>query len=313
MKTSLVIATRGSQLALWQAEHVRSRLLELRPELSVELLKIKTRGDVILDVPLSKVGGKGLFIKEIEEALLDGRADLAVHSVKDVPMELPEGLILAAVPEREVCTDCLASETFAGLDALPAGARVGTCSLRRQAQLLHARPDLRILPLRGNVETRLRKLKEGEFDAVVLASAGMKRLGLSAALMAHLPEDRFVPAVGQGAIGIECRAADTELLSLLAQMEHRPTRVCVEAERGFLAGLDGGCQVPIAAHAVMLDENHFHLEGLVGEVDGSRLIRLQRDGAAEDARAVGLRMAEEILAQGADDILRRLYSPEQAD
>lgn len=312
MKTSLVIATRGSQLALWQAEHVRSRLLTLRPDLSVELLKIKTKGDVILDVPLSKVGGKGLFIKEIEEALLDGRADLAVHSVKDVPMELPEGLTLACVPEREVCTDCLVSETIASFEALPEGARVGTCSLRRQAQLLHARPDLRILPLRGNVETRLRKLQQGEFDAIVLASAGMKRLGLSARHMSHLPEDRFIPAVGQGAIGIECRAADTELCALLAGMEHRPTRICVEAERGFLAGLDGGCQVPIAAHAIMRDDTHFHLEGLVGEVDGSRLLRLQQDGAAGDARAVGLGMARDILAQGADEILRRLYT-EHAD
>ena len=184
--------------------------------------------------------------------------------------------------------------------------------VRRQAQLLHARPDLRILPLRGNVETRLRKLQQGEFDAIVLASAGMKRLGLSARHMSHLPEDRFIPAVGQGAIGIECRAADTELCALLAGMEHRPTRICVEAERGFLAGLDGGCQVPIAAHAIMRDDTHFHLEGLVGEVDGSRLLRLQQDGAAGDARAVGLGMARDILAQGADEILRRLYT-EHAD
>lgn len=307
MKTSLVIATRGSQLALWQAEHVRNRLLALRPDLSIELLKIKTKGDVILDVPLSKVGGKGLFIKEIEEALLDGRADLAVHSVKDVPMELPEGLTLACVPEREVCTDCLVSNTIASLEDLPQGGRVGTCSLRRQAQLLSIRPDLHILPLRGNVETRLRKLQEGEFDAIVLASAGMKRLGLSARHMTHLPPETFVPAVGQGAIGIECRADDTELCDLLASLEHRPTRICVEAERGFLAGLDGGCQVPIAAHAVMRDETHFHLEGLVGEVDGSRLLRLQQDGTAAQAREIGLNMAREILACGADDILRRLY------
>lgn len=308
MKTSLVIATRGSQLALWQAEHVRQRLLALRPDLSVELLTIKTRGDIILDVPLSKVGGKGLFIKEIEEALLDGRADLAVHSVKDVPMDLPEGLTLACVPERETCTDCLVSETISRFEDAPQGARIGTCSLRRQAQLLHARPDLHILPLRGNVETRLRKLRQGEFDAIVLASAGMKRLGLSARYMTHLRKDFFVPAVGQGAIGIECRTGDRELRSLLAVMEHRPTRICVEAERGFLAGLDGGCQVPIAAHAVMRSGTRFHLEGLVGEVDGSRLLRVRQDGDASDARAVGLRMARDILDRGAGDILRRLYA-----
>ena len=308
MKTPLVIATRGSQLALWQADHVRRRLLALRPDLSIELLKIKTKGDVILDVPLSKVGGKGLFIKEIEEALLDGRADLAVHSVKDVPMALPEGLTLACVPEREICTDCLVSETISRFEEIPQGARIGTCSLRRQAQLLHARPDLRILPLRGNVETRLRKLQEGEFDAIVLASAGMKRLGLSARHMTHLPEDCFVPAVGQGAIGIECRVGDADLRALLSTMEHRPTRICVDAERGFLAGLDGGCQVPIAAHATMHDNTHLHLEGLVGEVDGSHLIRLQRDGDASDARDIGLGMARDILDRGAGDILHRLYA-----
>ena len=245
MRKNLVIATRGSQLALWQAEHVKACLESLEPGLNISLRVIKTRGDIILDVPLSKVGGKGLFVKEIEEALLDGSADLAVHSIKDVPMVLPEGLVLGCVPQREICVDCLLSNRYASLDELPQGARVGTSSLRRQAQLLNLRPDLEILSLRGNVDTRLRKMKEGEYDAIVLASAGLKRLGLSADRMHHFEAASFVPAVGQGALGIECRGDDSEVLELLSRMEHRPTRICVEAERGFLAGLDGGCQVPI--------------------------------------------------------------------
>ena len=212
MRKNLVIATRGSQLALWQAEHVKACLESLEPGLNISLRVIKTRGDIILDVPLSKVGGKGLFVKEIEEALLDGSADLAVHSIKDVPMVLPEGLVLGCVPQREICVDCLLSNRYASLDELPRGARVGTSSLRRQAQLLNLRPDLEILSLRGNVDTRLRKMKEGEYDAIVLASAGLKRLGLSADRMHHFEAASFVPAVGQGALGIECRGDDSEVL-----------------------------------------------------------------------------------------------------
>lgn len=303
----LTIATRGSRLALWQAEHVKNRLMSLEPGLEVELAVIKTRGDVILDVPLAQVGGKGLFVKEIEEALLEGRAALAVHSIKDVPMQLPEGLILGCVPEREVCTDCFLSFRHAALEDLPHGARVGTSSLRRQAQLLALRPDLHIESLRGNVDTRLKKLENGDYDAIVLASAGMRRLELVTPFMQPLPPERFVPAVGQGALGIECRADDSRTRDLLARLEHRPTRICVEAERGFLAGLDGGCQVPIGAHAEMIDATRFTLEGLVGEVNGSRILRARLDGEADAARETGLELAQTLLDQGARDILERLY------
>ena len=301
MRKNLVIATRGSQLALWQAGHVKACLESLEPGLNISLRVIKTRGDIILDVPLSKVGGKGLFVKEIEEALLDGSADLAVHSIKDVPMILPDGLVLGCVPRREICVDC-------PLDDLPRGARVGTSSLRRQAQLLNLRPDLEILSLRGNVDTRLRKMKEGEYDAIVLASAGLKRLGLSADRMQHFEAAVFVPAVGQGALGIECRGDDSDVLELLSRMEHRPTRVCVEAERGFLAGLDGGCQVPIAGHAEMLDDDRFILDGLVAEVDGSVILREQQEGTAATARETGFALARHLLDKGGKDILDRLYA-----
>lgn len=303
----LTIATRGSRLALWQAEHVKNRLMALEPGLEIDLAVIKTKGDVILDVPLAQVGGKGLFVKEIEEALLDGRAALAVHSIKDVPMQLPDGLILGCVPEREVCTDCFLSFRHAALDDLPQGARVGTSSLRRQAQLLALRPDLHIESLRGNVDTRLKKLENGDYDAIVLASAGMRRLELVTPFMQPLPPDRFVPAVGQGALGIECRADDSRTRELLSRLEHRPTRICVEAERGFLAGLDGGCQVPIGAHAEMIDAARFTLEGLVGEVDGSRILRARLDGEADAARETGLQLARTLLDQGAREILERLY------
>ncbi len=269
MRKHLVIATRGSRLALWQAEHIKSRLEALAPDLTVSLNVIKTRGDIILDVPLSRVGGKGLFVKEIEEALLDGRADLAVHSIKDVPMTLPQGLILGCVPPRETCTDCFLSCAHADVDSLPQGAHVGTSSLRRQAQLLALRPDLRISSLRGNVDTRLRKLQDGDYDAIILASAGLNRLGLSAPRMTPLAPERFLPAVGQGA-----------LLVLLASLEDRAARVCVDAERGFLAGLEGGCQAPIAGHARLVDEENIRLEGLVAEADGSRVLRGVKTGNA---------------------------------
>ena len=303
----LTIATRGSRLALWQAEHVKQTLMALEPELAIDLTIIKTKGDIILDVPLAQVGGKGLFVKEIEEALLDGRADLAVHSIKDVPMTLPDGLTLGCVPEREICTDCFLSFRYACFADLPPGACVGTSSLRRQAQLLARRPDLEIESLRGNVDTRLRKLENGDYDAIVLASAGMRRLHLHTTYMESLSTDIFVPAVGQGALGIECRADDSATLELLSRMEHRETRICVEAERGLLAGLDGGCQVPIGAHAVMTGANSFGLDGLVGEVDGSCIIRSQLEGLADSARATGLALAEKLLDNGAREILDRLY------
>ena len=259
-------------------------------------------------MPLAQVGGKGLFVKEIEEALLDGRAALAVHSIKDVPMQLPDGLTLGCVPEREVCTDCLLSFRYAGLDDLPHGACVGTSSLRRQAQLLGLRPDLKIVSLRGNVDTRLKKLENGDYDAIVLASAGIRRLELVMPYMQPLPPDRFVPAVGQGALGIECRADDTATLELLSRLEHTPTRICVEAERGFLAGLDGGCQVPIAGHAEMLDDDRFILDGLVAEVDGSVILREQQEGTAATARETGFALARHLLDKGGKDILDRLYA-----
>ena len=325
----LTIATRGSRLALWQAEHVRA-LLEREHTLSIELLVLKTKGDIILDVPLAKVGGKGLFVKEIEEALLDGRADLAVHSMKDVPMELPEGLILGVVPRRECAEDLLLSEHCDSLNALPAGARIGTSSLRRQAQILALRPDVTVLSLRGNVDTRLRKLKDGEFDAIIMAAAGMRRLGLTARHMIPLVPPAFLPAAGQGALGIEFHEDRHDLRDLLAFMDHEPTRVCVEAERGFLAGLEGGCQVPIAAHAVILSPedddrlpasgiepadytgpllpgSRLRLEGLVADTQGIRSLRLFRTGPTVEARRLGLSLAEDVKAAGGGDILKEYY------
>ena len=307
MRSTLTIATRGSRLALWQAEHIKSCLQAIAPELEIRLNVIKTKGDLILDVPLAKVGGKGLFVKEIEEALLNGEADLAVHSMKDVPMELPQGLLLGCVPPRENPTDCLLSCQYDSVAALPQNACVGTSSLRRQAQLLAQRPDLRIESLRGNVDTRLRKLREGVYDAIVLASAGLNRLELTAPCMHSLDPQVFLPAVGQGALGIECREDDYDLFALLAQLEDTPTRVCVEAERGFLAGLEGGCQVPIAGHARLLDDDTLCLEGLVAEVDGSRILRAQKQGHTSQARQWGLELASEILDQGGRAILEKLY------
>ena len=307
MRKTLTIATRGSRLALWQAEHIKNCLQDIAPEVEIRLNVIKTKGDIILDVPLAKVGGKGLFVKEIEEALLNGEADLAVHSMKDVPMELPQGLLLGCVPPREDPTDCLLSCKFDSLAALPQNACVGTSSLRRQAQLLAQRPDLKIESLRGNVDTRLRKLQDGVYDAIVLASAGLNRLGLSAPYMHSLAPQSFLPAVGQGALGIECREDDHELFTLLAQLEDTPTRVCVEAERGFLAGLEGGCQVPIAGHARLLDDDALSLEGLVAEVDGSRILKAEKQGHTSQARQWGFELAEEILNQGVRAILEKLY------
>lgn len=300
---TLIIATRGSRLALWQAEHARARLMAAHPGLAVELKIIKTRGDIILDVPLAKVGGKGLFVKEIEEALLSGAADVAVHSMKDVPMTLPEGLVLGAVPERENPADLFLSARHADLDALPAGATVGTSSLRRQAQTLALRPDLRVVSLRGNVDTRLRKLLDGEVDAILMAAAGMKRLGLTAPYQTELPPAVFLPAVGQGTLGLECRADNTRVLSLLACLEHRPSRIRAEAERALSAGLDGGCQAPIAGYARWLDDASFHLEGMVAALDGSVVIRRSVTGQAADPRQAGLDLAAALRAAGADRLL----------
>lgn len=313
----LVIATRGSALALWQAEHVKSRLAPARPGLEIELLVLKTRGDVILDVPLAKVGGKGLFVKEIEDALLSGKADLAVHSMKDMPMILPEGLILGAVPEREISTDLFLSSSYATLADLPRGSKLGTSSLRRQAQVLALRPDLEVGMLRGNVETRLRKMKEGRFDAIILAGAGMKRLGLSAAHAEELAPPRFIPAVGQGALGVEIRGDRPDVLELVSNLEHVPTRLRVEAERAFLAGLEGGCQVPVGGHAVIRG-GEISLEGLVAEPDGRTVLRraleakLESDpfAARETACNLGRQLAGDMLGMGAKAILEDLYAKE---
>ena len=305
---SLRIATRGSRLALWQARHIAARIGFLHPDCAIHLKIIKTQGDIILDVPLAKVGGKGLFVKEIEDALLNGNADLAVHSMKDMPVELPHGLVLACIPEREEADDSLLSLRYASLAHLPQGAHVGTSSLRRQAQLLHLRPDLRISGLRGNVDTRLRKLHEGHFDAIVLATAGLKRLELHAPHMSRLGPPDFLPAVGQGALGIECHADRQDLLDLLIPLEHRATRVCVEAERAFLAGLNGGCQVPIAGHARMYEPDRFTLDALVADTDGTGALRAQSTGSADNAEQTGRNLAARLLEQGAARILQKLYA-----
>lgn len=307
MKT-LTIATRGSKLALWQARHIKT-LLEERHPVQVELLVLKTKGDIILDVPLAKVGGKGLFVKEIEEALLDGRADIAVHSMKDMPMELPEGLILGVVPLRENPADLLLSARWPDLAALPHGATVGTSSLRRQAQLLRIRPDLEIVSLRGNVDTRLRKLMDGEFDAIVMAAAGMNRLGLTAPFMSALTPPDFLPACGQGALGLEFRRDRADIKGYLHFLNHQDTHDCVLAERAFLAGLEGGCQVPIAAFAALsgADASLLTLEGLVADTRGVRIIRQTMTAPRTQASALGLNLAEAVKAAGGAALLHELY------
>lgn len=305
-QTQLRIGTRGSALALWQAEWVKAQLLAAHEELAVELLVIKTTGDKILDVPLAKVGGKGLFVKEIEEALLDGKADLAVHSVKDMPAELPEGLHLAVMPPREDPRDALISRNGAGLEALPHGARVGTSSLRRAAQLLHLRPDLRIETLRGNVDTRLRKLESEGFDAIVLAAAGLKRMELSHVVSEYLEPERMLPAVGQGALGIETRTGDAFTNEMVASLAHPETMTIVRAERAFLKRLEGGCQVPIGAHATMEGETLI-LTGMVADLEGVRLIRKELRGDAQQPEVVGERLAEVILESGGAEILAEFY------
>lgn len=303
----LTIATRKSKLALWQAEHIASLLTARYPGLEVDLLKVTTQGDKILDVPLAKVGGKGLFVKEIEEALLDGRADIAVHSMKDVPTALPEGLKLGVLPEREQWFDLfLANEDF-DLMTLPEGAVVGTSSLRRQSQILHLRPDVKVESLRGNLDTRVGKLTRGDFDAIVVAAAGMRRLGLTAPREQELVPPRFFPAVAQGALGIEYSRERTDLDELMGFMDHAPTRFCVMAERGFLTGLDGGCQVPIAAHA-RVSGNSLYLDGLVADELGGRYILRHRTGKPKDAFSLGEDLAAEVLDAGGGEILREIYN-----
>lgn len=302
----LKIATRQSPLALWQAEYIRARLQELHPDLTVELVKFVTQGDKILDTPLAKIGGKGLFVKELEAALLDGRADLAVHSMKDVPMALPEGLTLAVICEREDPLDAFVSNQFEKFADLPQGAKVGTSSLRRKSQILKQRPDLQIIDLRGNVGTRLGKLDDGQYDAIILASAGLKRLGLSERIRHCLTPDISLPAVGQGALGLECRAADNEVLALIQPLLHQETDVCVRAERAFNAYLEGGCQVPIAGYAT-LQNGQIHIEGRVGSADGQTLLRAELTDEASNAQQLGENLARNLLDQGAGELLKALY------
>lgn len=306
MKT-ITIATRGSKLALWQAEHI-GELLQQQHAVRTELLVLKTKGDIILDVPLAKVGGKGLFVKEIEEALLDGRADIAVHSMKDVPMELPEGLMLGVIPQRASPADIFLSVQYADVHALPPHARVGTSSLRRQAQLLLMRPDLVVESLRGNINTRLRKLMEGQFDAIIMAAAGLDRLGLTAPYMTPLPPDSFLPAAGQGALGLEFAATRHDIQQLLEPFNHQETFDCVTAERGFLAGLDGGCQVPIAAFAhINGPDEMLFLEGLVATPSGETVIRRSIQGERTKAKELGFALAAIVKQAGGDAILQDLY------
>lgn len=300
------IATRKSPLAMWQAEFVRDRLLALYPELTIELVKMTTQGDKILDTPLAKVGGKGLFVKELEQGMLSGEADIAVHSMKDVPMVLPEGLHLPVICTREDPRDAFVSNQFASLDELPAGSRVGTSSLRRECQLRRHRPDLEVLPLRGNVNTRLAKLDDGQFDAIILAAAGLKRLGFEERIRALITPEQSLPAVGQGAVGIETRVDDVELNKLLAPLRCARTWIVVSAERAMNRRLAGGCQVPIGGFA-LIDGDEVWLRGLVGMPDGSEMLFADARAKVEDAEALGEVVAEHLLAQGADKILAEVY------
>jgi len=300
------IATRKSPLALWQAEHVAARLRVAHPGLEVSLVKMVTTGDRILDAPLAKVGGKGLFVKELEQGMLAGRADIAVHSMKDVPVELPEGLHIGAILQREDPRDALVSNRYSTLLSLPSDARVGTSSLRRQCQLQQRFPGWRISPLRGNVGTRVGKLDAGDYDAIILASAGLKRLGWEGRISESIDPDLCLPAIGQGAIGIECRCDDDEINRLLSPLHDEPTAVCVAAERAFNRRLEGGCQVPIAGYAV-LEDDRLWLRGRVGLPDGSWLLADEARGVRESAEDLGVALAERLLGQGADRILKAVY------
>nr|WP_246119290.1 hydroxymethylbilane synthase [Aliikangiella coralliicola] len=299
------IATRKSPLALWQANFVKAELQKFHPDLPVELVPMSTKGDKILDTPLAKVGGKGLFVKELEVAMLEGRADIAVHSMKDVPMEFPESLGLAVICDRENPLDALVSNQFDSIEALPQGAIVGTSSLRRQCQLKARRPDLDIRDLRGNLGTRLGKLDEGKYDAIILATAGLLRLEMPERIAQKIPADFILPAGGQGAVGIECRTDDKKTLELLAPLNHQETAIRVKAERTVNNRLQGGCQVPIGAFA-QLDNDSIVIDALVGALDGSQIIQRQIRGPLEQAEALGIEIAEQLLAGGADKILAEI-------
>ncbi|QBQ63132.1 hydroxymethylbilane synthase [Actinobacillus indolicus] len=309
MKEILRIATRQSPLALWQANFVKNALEQRFPQLSVELVTMVTKGDIILDTPLAKIGGKGLFVKELELALLEHRADIAVHSMKDVPMEFPEGLGLAVICEREDPRDAFVSNKYNSLADLPKGAVVGTSSLRRQCQLVAKYPHLQVKPLRGNVGTRLSKLDNGEYDAIILASAGLIRLGLAERIRDFISVEDSLPACGQGAVGIETRLNDERVLGYLAELNHQPTACCVQAERAMNTRLQGGCQVPIGGYAT-LHGDEISLNALVGALDGSSIVRASAKGHVKDAEKLGVDVAEMLLAKGADEILKAVYQSE---
>lgn len=302
---TIIIGTRSSKLALWQADYVAARLREAYPNLTVEKRLMTTKGDKILDAPLAKIGGKGLFTKELEQAMLAGEIDLAVHSLKDMPTEVPEGLAIAAITERADPGDAFVSNRYASLAALPAGAAIGTSSLRRRAQLLHARPDLTIRDLRGNVNTRLAKLDAGEYDAAVLAVAGLKRLGFAARIREVLPQSLLLPAVGQGALAIETRAADAAVRERVAFLADAGTTACAHAERAFLARVEGGCQVPVGVYAQPAAAG-IAVEAVIASLDGARLYRDRVEGAAADAAALGTELADRLLAAGGLDVLHEL-------
>lgn len=310
MPSELKIGTRGSQLALFQANWVKNRLVQAHPDLHVTLIKIKTTGDKIQDAPLAKIGGKGLFVKEIEEALLQKRIDLAVHSIKDVPTEFPEGLHLSVITKREDPRDVLIAKDGKPLKDLPRGAKIGTSSLRRQAQLLHFRSDFELIPLRGNLDTRLKKLKTMNLDAIVLALAGVKRLGFDEKITEIIPPEVSLPAIGQGALGIETRMADQEVESRIRLLNDRDSSIAISAERAFLKKLEGGCQVPIAAFARIVG-TALHIDGLVGTIDGKRLIRDHVEGPIEKAESLGVELAEILLGEGAKEILDEVYQRSQ--
>lgn len=300
------IATRKSALALWQAEYVKAQLEHFHSDITVELVPMTTKGDIILDTPLAKVGGKGLFVKELEVAMLENRADIAVHSMKDVPVDFPEGLGLEVICPREDPRDAFVSNTYQSIEDLPQGAIVGTSSLRRQCQIKANRPDLIIRDLRGNVNTRLRKLDDGEYDAIILASAGLIRLEMPERIKQYIEPEVMLPANGQGAVGIECRTNDDTIKALLAPLEDNHTRLRVLAERAMNKALEGGCQVPIGAYA-LIEENEIYLRGLVGAVDGSKIIHNEIRGNLDQGEAIGLQLAQTLLNAGADEILKQVY------
>ena len=307
-KQIIRIATRKSPLALWQANHVKAALCKQHPDLQVELVEMTTKGDKILDTPLAKIGGKGLFVKELEQGLLDGHADIAVHSMKDVPMEFPEGLTLAVIMEREKPYDAFVSNHYEHFDDLPSDAIVGTSSLRRQSQLLMARPQLQIKSLRGNVGTRLGKLDSGEFDAIILAAAGLQRLNMENRIRHTMSPELMLPAVGQGAIGIECRSTDQETLTLIQPLNDETTQQRVTAERAMNGRLGGSCQIPIAGFAVVDETSQLHLRGLVADLQGKQCLRSEILGHVTDAKKLGEALADDLIAQGADKLLQSILN-----